>query len=339
MLVGGGDAGVAEQVSHGVTVAEPCDSDGCATLISVTGSGRLRGASWRGRGGCRRNEGDFGRLTGDPAGSQGLPGSSDIRSYGSAARPTVWRVVDPIFAEPRLAEVYDPLDPDRSDLDPYVAMVEEFGARSVLDIGCGTGTFACLLARRGLTVTAVDPAAASLAVARTKPGADRVRWVHGYVTDLPPLQVDLVTMTANVAQVFVTDAAWAAALQATYAALRPGGRLVFETRDPTAKAWLEWNREQSYQRRVVPGVGGVQAWHELLEVRGDRISFRSTVVFESDGAVLTSESTLRFRHRDEVATSLAAAGYAVDEVRQAPDRLGRELVFIARRADVGSTGT
>jgi hypothetical protein len=31
--------------------------------------------------------------------------------------------------------------------------------------------------------------------------------------------------------------------------------------------------------------------------------------------------------------------YVVDEVRQAPDRLGRELVFIARRADVGSTGT
>jgi len=78
-------------------------------------------------------------------------------------------VVDLIFAEPRLAEVYDPLDPDRSDLDAYVAMVEEFGARSVLDIGCGTGTLACLLARRGLTVTAVDPAAASLAVARTKP--------------------------------------------------------------------------------------------------------------------------------------------------------------------------
>jgi hypothetical protein len=63
------------------------------------------------------------------------------------------------------------------------------------------------------------------------------------------------------------------------------------------------------------------------------------VVFESDGAVLTSDSTLRFRHRDEVTASLAAAGYVVDEVRQAPDRPGRELVFIARRADVGSTGT
>src|SRR5438552_3032086 len=50
----------------------------------------------------------------------------------------------------------------------------EFGARTVLDIGCGTGTFACLLAGRGLEVIAVDPAAASLEVARRKPGAGRV---------------------------------------------------------------------------------------------------------------------------------------------------------------------
>jgi len=251
----------------------------------------------------------------------------------------VARVVDPIFAERRLAEVYDPLDPDRSDLDAYAAMVDEFGAHSVLDIGCGTGTFACLLARRGLTVTAVDPAQASLAVARTKPGADRVRWVHGYATGLPFLQVDLVTMTGNVAQVFLTDAEWAATLRAAYAALRPGGRLVFETRVPAAKAWLEWNRERSYQRTVVAGVGAVQTWGDVLDVSGELVSFRSTFVFEADGAVLTSESTLRFRHRDEVTASLAAAGYLVDEVRQAPDRPGRELVFIARRADVSSTGT
>ena len=128
-------------------------------------------------------------------------------------------------------------------------------------------------------------------------------------------------------------------MQAAHAGLRPGRRLIFETRDPAAKAWLEWNRERSYRRTDVPGVGPVQAWEDVLEVGGDLVSFRTTVVFESDGAVLTSTSTLRFCHRDEVAASLAAAGFLVDEVRQAPDRPGRELVFIARRADVSSTGT
>jgi ubiquinone/menaquinone biosynthesis C-methylase UbiE len=55
-------------------------------------------------------------------------------------------MADAIFEEPRLAEIYDPLDPDRSDLDAYAAMAGEFGAESVLDVGCGTGTLACLLA-------------------------------------------------------------------------------------------------------------------------------------------------------------------------------------------------
>ena len=80
---------------------------------------------------------------------------------------------DAIFEEPRLAQIYDPLDPDRRDLEVYAAVAAEFGARSVLDIGCGTGTFACLLADRGFTVTGVDPARASLDVAKSKPARKR----------------------------------------------------------------------------------------------------------------------------------------------------------------------
>jgi SAM-dependent methyltransferase len=123
-------------------------------------------------------------------------------------------VPDAIFEDPRLAEIYDPLDPDRCDLDAYAAIAAEFGAESVVDVGCGAGTLACLLARRGLQVTAIDPAAGSLQVARREPGADRVRWLQGDATVLPALQADLVTMTGNVAQVFVTGQEWAAALQA-----------------------------------------------------------------------------------------------------------------------------
>ena len=238
---------------------------------------------------------------------------------------------DPLFAEPRLAAVYDAFDGDRDDLAPYLALAEEHGVRSVLDIGCGTGTLACLLAARGIEVVGVDPAAASLEVARRKPGAERVRWVHGDATSLPPLQVDLVTMTANVAQVFLDDGAWAATLRAARAALRPGGRLVFESRRPERRAWLEWDRERSLRRAVVPGVGAVETWVEVTDVRAGLVSFRWTFAFEADGAVLTSDSTLRFRSREELVDAVRSAGLVLDDVRDAPDRPGAEYVVLARR--------
>jgi SAM-dependent methyltransferase len=240
-------------------------------------------------------------------------------------------MADAVFTEPRLAGIYDALDPDRSDLDAYAAMAAEFAAGDVLDVGCGTGTFACQLAGSGLTVTGADPAAASLAVARRKPGADRVRWIHTDAANLPPLQAGLVTMTGNVAQVFVTAQEWAAALRAVHRALRPGGRFVFETRDPQRKAWLGWNRDQTFRQHDIPGTGPVQTWIDLTAVEGNLVSFRATCVFGRDGTVLTSDSTLRFASRAELVTSLAAAGLTVDEVRDAPDRPGLEFVFVARK--------
>jgi SAM-dependent methyltransferase len=242
-------------------------------------------------------------------------------------------VADSQFEIPRLAELYDPLHPDRADLDVYLALADELGARSVLDIGCGTGTLACQLAIGGNTVVGVDPAAASLDVARRKPGADRVRWLLGYPTDLPPLQVDLTTMTGNVAQVFLTDEEWAATLSSVRPALRPGGWLVFESRDPGAEAWSGWTRQASHSRTDIPLIGTVEAWVDVFDVQGDLVTFRSTYAFESDGAVLTSDSILRFRSRDELAGSLAEARLEVREVRDAPDRPGREFVFVSQRVD------
>lgn len=246
---------------------------------------------------------------------------------------------DAIFDHPRVARVYDALDPDRSDLDAYAAMVDVFGARRVLDIGCGTGTLATLLASRGVDVVGVDPAAASLEVARAKPGAGRVRWVHGTARDIPPLQAasptlarfDLAVMTANVAQVFLIDDDWLETLHAANAALAPGGRLVFETRDPANRAWEGWTKEATRQVVEVPGAGPVESWVEVTSVDGEFVTFQSPTIFHADGERVDSTSTLRFRGRGEVERSLTQAGFVVEDVREAPDRPGREMVFVARK--------
>ncbi len=247
-------------------------------------------------------------------------------------------MADAAFEEPRLAAIYDALDPDRSDLDAYVAIIEEFGARSILDLGCGTGVFALRLAERGLRVIGVDPAGASLDVARGKPGAGRVTWIRGDASAIPAsVQVDVVTMTANVAQVFLADADWLATLGAAHRALSPGGRLLFESRDPTRRAWKEWTEGRTRSTTDVPGVGRVTDWVRVTEVDGELVSFESPNIFEADGTVITSRSTLRFRSRAAIEESLHACGFEVDEVRDAPDRPGRELVFIARRPDQESS--
>ncbi|MET7641479.1 class I SAM-dependent methyltransferase [Streptomyces sp. NPDC005438] len=240
-------------------------------------------------------------------------------------------MVDACFGDPHLAPLYDPLDPDRGDLDAYLRLARASGAERVLDIGCGTGVFALLLAERDVEVVGLDPARASLEVARAKPGADRVRWIHGDAIALPPVEVDLATMTGNVAQAVVDPTAWHETLRGAHRALAPGGLLVFETRDPARRAWEEWNRAATHRVTEVSGVGPVETWLELVEVAGPLVTFRGTYVFPSDGRTLTSESTLRFRQRREVEEDLLAHGYVVEEVREAPDRPGKEFVFLARR--------
>lgn len=237
---------------------------------------------------------------------------------------------DAIFADRRLAPLYDVFDGPRDDLVGYLRIIDELGARDVLDLGCGTGSLALLLAERGCRVVAVDPAAASLDIARGKAGAELVRWVYGDATVLPPMDVDLVVMTGNVAQVFLTDDEWTSALAGVRAALRNGGHLVFETRRPADRACERWAAEPGPVVHDVPGMYRVEQRLEVTAVELPFVSFRHSFTF-ADGLVVTSDSTVRFRELDEIERDLAVAGLALRDVRDAADRPGREYVVIAQR--------
>jgi SAM-dependent methyltransferase len=254
------------------------------------------------------------------------------RSWGGLAPPTIGAVADRHYEHPRLAAIYDAVNGDRGDLQLYEDIVCRVGARRVLDVGCGTGTLALRLADIGIAVTGVDPAPASVAVARGKAGADRVRWLVGSARSLPPMEVDVATMTANVAQAIVEPSEWQSTLRAVHAALRPRGSLLFETRDPSRRVWQNWNAEASHKTTDIPGVGSVETWVEVTDIALPLVTFRSTFVFRSDGAVLTSDSTLRFRTEGEVEADLVSDGFVLEDVRHALDGPEREIVFLARRS-------
>jgi len=238
---------------------------------------------------------------------------------------------DQLFENPKLVAVYDHFDGERGDLDHYLSIVNEFEASTVIDIGSGTGCFAHLLENAGVKVIAVEPAKASLECAQAKSENSEIRWIHGIAEDLPDALGDLAIMTGNVAQVFISEIDWSRTLSSIFRALKPGGHFVFEVRDPSKKAWEQWNKENTHTVENIDNLGEVESWCEVLDISGQLVSFRWTYDFNSSGETLTSDSTLIFREREEVEESLRKVGFSVLEVRDAPDRPGKEFVFVTRK--------
>jgi SAM-dependent methyltransferase len=243
------------------------------------------------------------------------------------------REPDATFADPRQAVLYDVFNDDRTDLDAYLGIADEVEAHRVLDVGCGTGSLAVRLAGLGFSVTGVDPAGASLDVARAKPNAEVVTWIHGDATSLVGLgtAADLAVMTGNVAQVFVSDEDWYATLRAIRTCLRPGGWFVFETRRSEVRDWENWDRAPSPV--VIPDGRTAVVSCTVTEVALPLVTFEGSIAI--GGEIMRSTSTLRFRERNELERDLGRNGFDVVDVRDAPDRPGKEMVFLTqgRRKD------
>lgn len=217
--------------------------------------------------------------------------------------------------DPRLAAQYDLDNPWADDDEFFLGLANRSPASRIADIGCGTGRLTTALALAGHAVTGVDPNPAFLALARAKPGAERVAWVRGTAADLPPEAFDLALMTSHVAQVFLGDDEWLGQLREVRRVLVPGGRLAFDTRDPAARAWERWPRGRS--RTTLPD-GTVLDSDTTMAFADDVAWFESEMVL-SDGAGAGPGAThsrarwgYRFRSAELVRQSLAEAGFRVD---------------------------
>jgi len=236
------------------------------------------------------------------------------------------------YQNAQIAEIYDLANPWAPEYDCYLSLA---GPRpcSVLDLGCGTGTLCCALAARGHRVTGVDPAAAMLAVARSKPHAEQVEWIESSAQSYKAhRRFDLIVMTGHAFQVFLTDADALAALQTMRDHLKERGRVAFEARNPRVDWAGEWAARPP---RLLAG-GQLLETLEITGADGEFISFKTS--YRLPHVTLTTSTPLRFPSREHVEALIVRSGWVVRQVFGDWDAgpfepaRSREIIFIAEIA-------
>lgn len=238
------------------------------------------------------------------------------------------------YQHAQIAEIYDLVNQWAQDTDFYLSLAGLHPC-SVLDLGCGTGTLCCALAERGHRVTGVDPAAAMLAVARSKPHAEKVDWVEcSAQTYQAQRRFDLIVMTGHAFQILHTDSDALAVLATMRGHLKERGRVAFETRNPG----VDWVSEWTARVRMLPG-GQLRETLEITGADGEFISFQTS--YCSPQVTLTTNSTLRFPSREHVEGLIARSGLVVRNVfgdwpgGPFEAARSREIIFIAEKGALG----
>ena len=221
-------------------------------------------------------------------------------------------MTDRLYSDPDLVQFYDIENTGGDDFNYCVAFAGN--ARSVLDLGCGTGQLAAALSQ-GRRVTGVDPASPMLDVGRGRSGGDKVDWVEGDARTVRlGRRFDLVLLTGHAFQVFLSDEDQKAVLRTIADHLAPGGQFIFDTRNPNRKEWLEWTPEHSERMVMHPSLGAVKSWNDVERdpVTGI-VTYATFYELPGAGKVLEAESKIAFPAKEDLAGMLDEAGLLVEQ--------------------------
>ncbi|OXI83546.1 SAM-dependent methyltransferase [Burkholderia sp. AU31652] len=242
-----------------------------------------------------------------------------------------------LYTDSRLVALYDLFNAGDQDFAFYTSVIGAARQR-ILDLGCGTGTFARRLAAAGHDVVAIDPAPAMIEYARRQPGADTVHWLACGLDSLPPgaPPFDAVVMTGHAFQCLLTDTEIDATLRGVRRVLADGGRFLFDTRNPRIQPWRAWTPEHSARSVESREAGIVDLHHAVRSVDGAIVTFDTHYRFRRDATLLTNTSRLRFIAQPDLQARVIAAGFSsadwCGDWQHAPfdDATSAEIIAICR---------
>lgn len=240
------------------------------------------------------------------------------------------------FTEDDLAALYDVFHPPekRDDFAFYLPLV--MSARSVLDVGCGTGALLRLAREAGHSgrLCGLDPASGMLNQARERTD---VEWVRGDLSSATwDRAFDLVVMTGHAFQELVEDDEIRGALTAIHEALTDDGHVAFETRNPLDRAWERWPAQYSGEATDASGAVVRRECQVQTPVVGNVVYGRSTFSSPAWDQPRVSQGALRFV--DAEALSAFLRGASLEIVQQFGDwdsgpltDASPEIITIARK--------
>lgn len=212
------------------------------------------------------------------------------------------------YSDLDVALLYDVLNPWGEGDAFYLDLVMD--ATTVLDVGCGTGSILKRARSGGHSdrLVGLDPDPDMLAVARQNEG---IEWVSGKAADIAwEDEFNLAIMSGNAFQCLVTDDEIATSLAAIHRSLVPGGRFAFDTRNPAAQAWLEWDAMDS-MKVVDPAGRELAIDYDVLDVTDNLVTLTENTSTCDGRRLRTDRGTLRFVDHEVLDHLLTGAGFTI----------------------------
>ncbi|WP_112480361.1 class I SAM-dependent methyltransferase [Vibrio variabilis] len=217
------------------------------------------------------------------------------------------------------------------------SLVERFNFETSLDVCCGTGILAIEMSNWLDCVVGIDISKPMLDHARLKSAHSNIKFIQADATDFAlDVDFDLVVMTGNAFQAFLTDDDCLAMLNSIRCHMKAESLFVFDTR----LRGLSRADSSTYRDSYLTSEGeqvqvmGVQRAHESIE---------NTVIYDIQRNYEHSETRrttieLRYRCIEEIRNCLAMAGLELVEIYSDWSKLEffndtRTVVCIAKKKD------